>query len=135
VLFYQHFLLAEAFQFPLKKVSSIFFKFRMLCSHMSLQFYRFHAIICQYFGANQTLWALLTVDSGISKSMFKIGLWYFLFFLLLNFPAVPLPTLIFYSSVVLVAEVVAETFSDVRCPLALVLGSPLSASHVLAAHE
>jgi hypothetical protein len=33
---------------------------------------------------------------------------------------------------VLVAEVVAETFSDVRCPLALVLGSPPSPSHVLA---
>jgi hypothetical protein len=58
---------------------------------------------------------------------------YFIFFLLLNFPAVPLPTLIFDSSVVLIAEVVAETFSDVRCPLALVPGSPLSPSHVLAA--
>jgi hypothetical protein len=34
---------------------------------------------------------------------------------------------------VLVAEVVAETFSDVRCPLALVLGLPLSLLRVLAA--
>jgi hypothetical protein len=32
-----------------------------------------------------------------------------------------------------VAEVVSETFSDVKHPLALVLGSPLSPSHVLAA--
>jgi hypothetical protein len=31
---------------------------------------------------------------------------------------------------VLVPEEVAETFSDVRCPLALVLGSPPSASRI-----
>jgi hypothetical protein len=65
--------------------------------------------------------------------MFKIAFLIFIFFLLLNFTALPLPTLIFDSSVVHVAEVVAETFSDVRCPLALVQGSPLSPSHVLAA--
>jgi hypothetical protein len=61
-------LLAEAFKCPLKKLNMFVFKFLVLCNHMSLQFYRFHAFICQYFGANQTLWALLAVDSGISKS-------------------------------------------------------------------
>jgi hypothetical protein len=132
VLFYQHFLLAEAFQFSLKKLNKLAFKFRIPCSHESLQFYRFHAIICQYFGANQTLWALLAVDSGISKSMFKIGFLVFIFFSLLNFPALTLLTLIFDFSVVIIAEVVVETLSDIRCPLTLVLDSPLSASHVLA---
>jgi hypothetical protein len=39
--------------------------------------------------------------------------------------------IIFDSSVVLVAEVMAETFSDVRCPPALVIVSLLP-SHVLA---
>jgi hypothetical protein len=81
VLFYQHFLLAQAFKFPLEKLNRFVFKFLTLCSHISLQFDRFHANICQNFGANQTLWALLAVDSGISKSVFKID---FLVFSLLS---------------------------------------------------
>jgi hypothetical protein len=38
----------------------------------------------------------------------------------------------FDSSVLHVAEVVAETFSGIWCPVALMLGTPQSPSHVLA---
>jgi hypothetical protein len=41
----QCFLLAEAFHFPLQKVTWLVFKFHMFSSNMSYQFYRFHAII------------------------------------------------------------------------------------------
>jgi hypothetical protein len=52
----------------------------------------------------------------------------------INTEHLPVLTLIFVSSAVLVSEVVAETFSDVRCPLALVLDSPLSPLQVLPVH-
>jgi hypothetical protein len=81
----------------------------MFCSCKSLQFYRLCATIFQYFGASQTLCALLAIDSGISKSHVQDRLfWYFH-----SFPLLKFLTLMFDSSVLHVAEVVAETFSGI----------------------
>jgi hypothetical protein len=66
-------LLAEPFHFPLRKVNWLVLKFHVFSCNMSYQFYRFHAIICQYFAASRALLALLAINSGMRKSMFKMG--------------------------------------------------------------
>lgn len=112
-----NFLLAEAFQFLLKKFVGLFLNsaFFFIATCPVLQ------VVYNHMPIFQSKSNVMTVSVSSEKNSYISRFFFYIFSLhsAIKFPALPFQMLMFGSSIGLVAESVAETFSDDRCPLTL----------------